>query len=74
MAGYCILCNNLFKREMYFDGKKLEGCGCYKKKFDVENLEGFFSLDKVTKQTKEIKDVQDKCDSWDDRLKPKSNS
>jgi hypothetical protein len=71
MAGKCIICGNLERKTIYFDDKELEGCRCIVGKYDRETMMGFYSLNIVAKSSKAVKEVEDKCDSWDDRLKPK---
>jgi hypothetical protein len=71
--GICVLCNNLVRSNISLDGKSSECYRCCVKKFDQENIQSFWSLTNVSKPCKTIKDIQEKCDSWDDRLKPKQD-
>jgi hypothetical protein len=72
MAGVCIICKNLSKKELLFDSKKLEGCRCLKGKYDKDGLEGFYSLTSVRKESKAIKEIEDNCELWDDALAAKN--
>jgi len=72
MAGKCVLCNNLNKKEMVYEGKPIECYRCSVGKYDGQDkLEWFYSLNSVLKPCKSVKDIEEECDSWDDRLKPK---
>jgi hypothetical protein len=72
--GICVLCNNLVRSNLSFDGKSRECFTCSKKKYDSTDTQSFWSLLNVSKPCKEIRDIQEKCDSWDDRLKPKAQT
>ncbi len=71
--GVCVICKNLEKIEIFYNGCKLEGCHCLAGKYDDGNLPGYYSLTMVIKQAKIIKEIQENCDSWDDSLKGKNS-